>query len=111
MGLFSVIPAWVIVVLVLSAIVMVLIKWSNSINVLYFIKKNFFYFFFIAFLIFIAISVIHIHRTNDVNLTTLKGVGEGTKIYFNWVVSSLKNIGKVTGYAIHQDWFTNSSSK
>lgn len=110
MALFGVIPIWIIVVLALLLIVIFLVRWSNNINVLQFAKQNFFYFFLAAVFVFFAISVVHIHTAYDVDLNTKEGFFSMMKIYYSWMVNVGKNVGRVTGYAIQQDWFVNNSS-
>lgn len=110
MGWLSFIPFWVIVVAVLLLIVIVILRSSNNINVLYFIKENFFYFFlFIVFALF-AISIINIHRTHDLDVSTFEGMKEAVQLYFAWLGNFFSNIAKVTGYAVQQDWIAPSSN-
>ncbi|MBI2452154.1 hypothetical protein HYV50_03695 [Candidatus Pacearchaeota archaeon] len=74
------------------------------------VKDNFFYFFAILFFIFLAISLTHIHNNYDVDLTSFKGIVTASKIYYGWFLNVMGNLGKVTGYAIRQDWFTASEN-
>jgi hypothetical protein len=63
-------------------------------------------------LIFLVVSFSQIYKVNKPNLKSFDGISEVIKIYFSWLGGLVKNIGKVTGYAIHQDWglnLTNSS--
>lgn len=110
MGLLSFIPSWVIVVAVFVAIVMLLVRWSNNINVMQFIKENFFFFFLAAVLSFFAISIVYIHSTHDIDVTTKEGFADAVKIYYAWLANVFRNAARVTGYAIDQDWFATNSS-
>ncbi len=110
MGLLSYIPSWVIVVAVFLAIVMLLVRWSNNINVLQFLKQNFFYFFLAAVLSFFAVSIVYIHAAHDIDVTTKEGFSDAVKIYFGWLANVFRNTARVTGYAINQDWFATNSS-
>lgn len=107
---FSFLPIWVLVVAIFLAIIIFLVKSSNNINVLTFIKQNFFYFFVLIFLAIFVISIVNITLNNDFDLTSLKGVGQAAKVYINWFVGIFKNIAKVTGYAIQQDWVASGNS-
>lgn len=104
------IPLWVIIVVIALVFIMFLIRSSNNINVLTFIKRNFFYFFVVLFLAIFVISMINITLSHDFDLATLKGWGSAFKIYLNWFVGVFKNIVKVTGYAIQQDWIASGNS-
>ena len=97
-------------VLVLLVIIILLVRMTNNINVLSFIKENFFYFFIALVFAFLAISLIKIHGSTDIDITTKEGIGQMVKIYYSWAVNVLKNIGRVTGYATKQDWFVTNST-
>jgi len=45
----------------------------------------------------------------NVNLTSIDGVVDATKIYFSWVGNIFHNTVRVSGYAIHQDWGINTT--
>jgi len=108
MSIVSFIPTWLIVVLVIVLLVALFIRIlnSNDIFVLTVIKEKFFYFFIFIFLAIFVISVINIHRTNDIDLTSFDGVKVAVKLYYNWFASFFSNVFKVTGYAVHQDWIS-----
>ena len=104
-------PIWLLVSIVLVILIGILIRTTNQVYVLYLIRDNFFYFFLFLVFIFLAISLTHIHTTYDIDLTSLKGVGEAMKIYFLWFKGVLHNLGDITGYASKQNWFLNNATQ
>lgn len=110
---FEFIPLWAIIVGIFLLVIIFLVRASNSINVLSFVRSNFFYFFLILLFAVVVISAINIAHTHNFDLSTPEGAGYVAKVYFNWFIGFLKNIGRVTGYAVQQDWFgaTNSTVK
>jgi len=57
--------------------------------------------------IFIVLSIGYIFIVNGVQLTSLNSIIDGTKIYFNWLLSFFGKAADVTSYAIKQDWTKN----
>jgi len=65
-------------------------------------------------IIFLLLSVTSIYKTNKDDLKTFDGVSKVLKLYFSWLGNLFKNTGKVTTFAIHQDWglnMTNNTGK
>lgn len=104
------IPAWIIISLILTIVLIVLLRTTNHIYILSLIKENFFYFFAIALFIFLAISLTHINSKYDIDLKTSEGMVEAAKIYLSWAGNVMSNVGKVTSYAINQEWFEPGNS-
>lgn len=59
--------------------------------------------------IFFVLTVGYVYIVNDIKLTSLDGLIEGTQIYFTWLFSSVKNLIDVTSYAIKLDWRPNTT--
>jgi hypothetical protein len=104
MSLLSFISPWVFAAVGLLILIIFLVRNSNNINVLTFIKQNFFYFFVLLFLIIFAISVINIQTTYKINYSTLDGWKELFSVYATWLIGVFQNMARVTGYAVNQDW-------
>jgi len=106
---FSAIPLWVIVVFVLLVIVIMLLRTTKQVYVLHFLRDNMFVFVLGIFFVIFAVSLTHIHSTYDVEFNA-EGISQIIQIYADWLLSFAKNIGKVTSYAIQQDWVYNGTS-
>lgn len=59
--------------------------------------------------LFLVFSFSHVYKSNKPDLTTFDGISQVTKLYFSWLGGVFKNLGKVTGFAINQDWGLNST--
>jgi uncharacterized membrane protein len=110
MGVLSFIPIWVFVVLGVLVVLVILFRTMNQVFILSLIKKNMFYFVIALFLTIFIISIFNIQQSHDFDLSTLDGVRGMVKIYLNWFGNVGKNIVKVTGYAINQDWIATGNS-
>ena len=49
-------------------------------------------------------SIATVYLSNDVDLTSFEGIASAGKVYFSWLGTMFGNIGKVSTYAISQDW-------
>ncbi len=64
----------------------------------------------IAFLaIFLFLSVYQVYSTNSLDLSTFSGIVQAGKVYFSWLGTIFHNAGKVSSFAVQQDWGVNSS--
>lgn len=86
-----------IVVIAIAALIYVFIELQRA-------KHKIFAIVAIFLLIFGYISVSVVVKQADVDLKTVSGLMEATKIYFAWMGSLLKNTVAVTGYAFTLDW-------
>lgn len=66
--------------------------------------------FIIGLLILMYVGFAVVSEGNDLDLKTVPGVVEASKIYFAWFASVFKNIITVTSNAIHLDWSTPGNS-
>ena len=57
--------------------------------------------------VFIVLSVGYIFIINQVQVKYISSIIDGTKIYFNWLLSFFGKAADVTSYAIKQDWTKN----
>jgi len=103
-------PTWLIIVVVLLIILVILFRTMNQVYILSLIKNNFFWFFAIAILVFLAISLTHMHSTYDIDLTSSDGITAASKIYFSWLENVFTNLGNVVGYATEQSWFNTTDT-
>ncbi len=99
------VAGWIIVAVIALIVVVFLFKSQDLVGVLGLIRKNIFYVFLIAMLLFFAFSLTHIHNKYDVDYTSFDGITQAGKIYFLWMKSFFGNLGGVTGYAVEQDWW------
>lgn len=61
-------------------------------------------------LIFLIFSFTQIYKTNKPDLKTADGVMKVGKLYFSWLGSLIKNTGKITTYAVNQNWGLNATN-
>jgi len=102
------VPIWLIVAAAAVIFMLIVFRTMNQVYILSLIKKHFFWYFAIGIIIFVAISLARIHTTNDISLSTSEGWSAAGKIYLSWLQNVGRNIGKVTGYAVKQDWINAS---
>ncbi len=57
--------------------------------------------------ILLVLSIGYIFIINHVQLNSISSIIDGTKIYFNWLVSVFDKTVDVTSYAVKQDWTKN----
>lgn len=65
-------------------------------------------------LIFLLLSFVSIYKNSKNDLKTFDGVAKVLKLYFSWLGNLFRNAGKVSAFAIHQNWglnLTNSTGK
>lgn len=103
-------PAWIIIVLVLFALMIFLFKSANNIYLLQMVRDNFFYVVMIGIFIFLAISLTTLHAKHNFDFTSYEGLIQAGKVYFGWLGNVFSNMGKITGYALQQEWVTNSTN-
>ncbi|MCA9485576.1 MAG: hypothetical protein KC506_01900 [Nanoarchaeota archaeon] len=110
MGALSFIPIWAFAALGVVILLVVLFRTMNQVFILSLIKKNIFYVFIGLFVAIFVISIFNIQRTHDFDLTSLDGVRGMVKVYAGWLGTVGKNVVRVTGYAINQDWVAQGNS-
>jgi TRAP-type uncharacterized transport system fused permease subunit len=60
-------------------------------------------------ILFLGASAFHVYSKNDIDIQTFDGLMTMTKLYFNWLGGLFGNVKDISGYAIKQDWGTNST--
>lgn len=58
----------------------------------------------ILLVLLLALSMVSVYTTNDLDLSNLNGVAHAGKVYLSWLLTFGNNIVKVSGYAVGQDW-------
>ncbi len=61
-------------------------------------------------LLFLVISFSQVYKVNKPNLKSFDGIMDIVKVYFSWLGTIFKNVGHITGYAVHLDWGVNVSN-
>lgn len=98
------VPIWLIVSAAVIVFMLIVFRTMNQVYLISLIKRHFFWYFAIGLVVFVAISLVRIHTTNDFSLSTSEGWSAAGKIYLSWIQNVGRNIGKVTGYAVKQNW-------
>ncbi len=98
------IPAWLIISGLVILIFVILFRAMDKIYVLSWVKDNFFWFFLIALLIFFTFSLTKVSKNYNLDFSTKDGLKQAGGIYLSWFGNVIGNLGKVTGYAVQQDW-------
>lgn len=101
---------WLLIGLLIIIVLVAIFKSQDLLFVYALFKKYFFVFVIIGLVLLLAFSFFKINSSNELDLTTFKGVTQLGKIYFVWLKGVFGNIGKVTGYAVNQEWFSNVTS-
>lgn len=72
-------------------------------------RHKIFAIFLIAMILFVYLSATYVLKGRDLDLKTIPGVVDATKIYFSWLFSIFGNVKSVTSNAIKMDWGVNES--
>ena len=59
--------------------------------------------------IFLVLSIGYVFIVNHVKLNSFSSIVDGTKIYFNWLLSFFNKAAQVTSYAVKQNWTANTT--
>lgn len=94
--------AWMLIVLI-AVIVIVVLKVVNK-------KQSAAVKLTVILFLFLMATVGYVIVTKDVDLTTADGIVYAGKVYFNWLGNIFKNIGRVSSYAINQNWAINATN-
>ena len=73
-------------------------------------RHKIFAIFLIALILFVYLSATYVFKGRNVDLKTVPGFIEATKIYFNWLLSAFGNLKTITTNAIHMDWGGNRTA-
>ena len=61
-------------------------------------------------LVFLVLSFMQVYSSTGEDLKSFDGISKIVKVYFSWLGSLFGNMGKIAGYAIHQDWGVNATN-
>ena len=62
----------------------------------------------ILLIVILVGSLAHVYLSNDLDLGSFDGIAHAGQVYFSWLGTAISNIGKVSTYAVHQDWGVSS---
>jgi len=100
---------WVLGILIITLFIAIF-KTQDLVFIFSLIKKYGFIIVIVGLVLFISFSLYKVSTNYDVNFTSFDGLVKGGKLYFAWLKSIFANVGKITGYAIEQDWVLNSTN-
>jgi|SRR3989344_5869058 len=60
-------------------------------------------------LLFLVVSFAQVYSSHDLKLDSFDGIVSAGKTYFSWLGGILGNAGKISSYAIKQDWGVNNT--
>ena len=75
------------------------------------LKHKIFAVFLICLILFSYIGGVVAFKDKDVDLKSVPGLIDASKIYFSWVGSVFSNVVTITSQAIHMDWGVNQTSE
>ena len=102
--------SWIFIAIVAFVIFLALFKSQDLMAILGFIKKYMFTVIIIGFILFLSFVFYRVYSTHDINLGSYNGIIETGKLYLLWFKSAFDNLGRITGYAVNQDWVLNSTN-
>lgn len=88
---------WLIVAIVVFALI--IFKFKE-------VKHKFGLMAIIIIILFIVASFGQLYTKNNLNLSNFDGIVDAGKVYFSWLGQAAHNIGKVSTYAVKQEWDT-----
>jgi len=74
------------------------------------LKHKLFAIFLIGLILFSYISFTIVLKKESVDLKTISGLMDASKIYFSWLGSLFGNFKSITSYAVKQDWASNETT-
>ena len=98
MDFFSGTAFFVIVLLIISIwIIIELRRFRHKIFAIFLIMS----------ILFLYISFIVVFNGQEIDLTSISGIGDATKLYFSWLGSLGGNVKTIAANVIHLDWSYN----
>ncbi len=95
---------WLLVSALVIIGLVVIFKSQDFTYSFYVVRKYLAIFFSIGLVVFLVFSIFNVAKNNDLSFTSVDGITAAAKTYFLWFRGIFSNVGKVTGYAINQDW-------
>jgi len=102
--------SWWIIAILAVVLFFIIFKTQDLVYVFALIKKNLFLILLITLFLFVSFSVYKISTTYGVDYTSFDGLLKAGKLYFLWIKGVFVNLGKITGYAVQQDWVLNNAT-
>ena len=101
---------WWIIGVVVILLFIAIFKTQDFLFIFALIKKYGFIILAVFLVLFFSFSFYHIYKTYNLDFTDFDGIVRGGKLYFLWFKSLFVNFGRITGYAVKQDWILNSTT-
>ena len=101
---------WLIIGIVVIVLFVAAFKSQDLMFIFVLIKKYGFLFIIVGLVLFFIFSFYNIYNLYSLDLTSFNGFKYAGKVYFKWFLSLFDNIGRITGYAVNQDWMFNNST-
>ena len=101
---------WLIAGILIVALFIAVFKSQDLMFIFVLVRKYFFTFLVISLILFVSFSFYHIYKKYDVDLTSYGGIKNAGRLYYAWFINIFKNMGRITGYAVNQDWVLNSTN-
>jgi len=73
------------------------------------LKHKLFAIFLISLILLAYLSFVFVFREQQINLNTVSGIMEATKLYFSWLGSIFGNMKTITSHAVKMDWSPDES--
>ena len=105
------VATWLIIGIAVFLLLVFIYRSQNTIYMTTLLQGKIFYLVIILIILFLAFSLSHIYNAYNLDLTTLSGVGNATRVYFAWLKSLFSNFGRVSGYVVQQDWILGNATK
>jgi len=101
---------WWVIGVIAILVVLFAFKSQDIISIYYMIRKYLVIVLLIGVVVYLVYAFYVIYATYDLDITSFDGIIRAGKIYFSWFESIFANLGKISGYAVRQDWVLNATS-
>ncbi len=101
--------SWWLISIVAIVLFVIIFKSQDAVNLFVVLKKNMLLIISVGLILFFSFSIYRIASIHDIDFTSFEGLMEAGRLYFLWIKSIFWNVGRITGYAINQDWTLNNS--
>lgn len=101
---------WWIIGAIALLIVLFAFKSQDLISIYYMIRKYLVIVLLIGVVGYMVYAFYVIYTTYDLDITNFDGIIHAGKTYFNWFKSIFVNLGRISGYAVRQDWVLNATN-
>lgn len=101
---------WWIIGIAALILFLMLYKSQDVMAIFSLLKKNIFVIILVLLILFVSFSIYKVSVSHNVDFKSFNGIVGAGKVYLSWLKSVFVNLGKVTGYAVQQDWVLNSTN-